>query len=64
MGLRQFYAIFQMNWGGLHEIAHGYQGMLGNGTLGLGETSNNFFALYIQRNKNIYTSPNLLNGMV
>ena len=64
VGLRAFYAIFQMNWGGLHEIAHGYQGIMGGGTLGLNETSNNFFALYIQRNKEIYTSPNLLSEMV
>jgi hypothetical protein len=27
---QNMYAFFQRNWGGFHEIAHGYQGTLGN----------------------------------
>ncbi len=48
-------AFYQMNWGGLHELAHGYQGHLGSGTMGLGETSNNFLGHYIQMDKTLYT---------
>lgn len=55
-GLRgQMYAFFQMNWGGLHEIAHGYQGGLGSGSMGLGEVSNNILGYYIQNDPQIYT---------
>ncbi len=49
------FAFFQMNWGGLHEIAHGYQGHLGSGSMGLGETSNNILGHYIQTDKTLYT---------
>ncbi len=51
------YSFFQMNWGGLHELAHGYQGNLGKGNMGLGETSNNILGHYIQIDKNIYFYP-------
>ncbi len=55
-GLRgQMYAFFQMNWGGLHEIAHGYQGGLGGGSMGLGEVSNNILGYYIQCDQSLYT---------
>lgn len=55
-GLRgQMYAFFQMNWGGLHEIAHGYQGGLGGGSMGLGEVSNNILGYYIQLDEQLYT---------
>lgn len=47
--------IFEMNWGGLHELAHGYQGDFGKGAMGLGEVGNNILGYYIQNNKNIYT---------
>ena len=49
------YSFFEMNWGGLHELAHGYQGELGRGEMGLGETSNNILGHYIQMNKDIYS---------
>ena len=45
---------FEMNWGGLHEFAHGYQGSLGKGEMGLGEVSNNIIGRYIQLDKDIY----------
>ena len=47
-------AFFQMNWGGLHELAHGYQGTLGKGAMGLGEVSNNILGYYIQTDKTLY----------
>jgi hypothetical protein len=47
-------SFFQVNWGGLHEIAHGYQGSLGQGIMNLGETSNNIYGYYIQSDKSIY----------
>lgn len=47
-------AFFEMNWGGLHEFAHGYQGSLGRGVMGLGEVSNNIIGYYIQQDKDIY----------
>ena len=50
----QMYAFFQMNWGGLHEIAHGYQGGLGGGSMGLGEVSNNILGYYIQQDESLY----------
>lgn len=46
-------SFFEANWGGLHEMGHGYQGILGN-YLGLGEVSNNIFAYYVQTDSNIY----------
>ena len=51
------FTIFERNWGGLHETGHGYQGPFGNGSqMNLGETSNNVFAVYVQRDKSIYTA--------
>ncbi len=50
-------SFFQMNWGGLHEIAHGYQGYLGKGKMDLGETGNNILGHYIQIDKSIYFHP-------
>ncbi len=50
-------AFFQMNWGGLHELAHGYQGNLGKGEMGLGEVGNNIIGHYIQIDKDIYFHP-------
>lgn len=50
-------SFFQMNWGGLHELAHGYQGNFGKGQMGLGETSNNILGHYIQIDKSIYFHP-------
>lgn len=47
-------AFFEMNWGGLHEFAHGYQGSLGRGAMELGEVSNNIIGYYIQQDKDIY----------
>ncbi len=44
-----------MGWGTLHEIAHGYQGYLGKGTMDLLEVSNNILCHYIQMDKDIYT---------
>ena len=53
------YTIFERNWGGLHETGHGYQGPFGNGSqMNLGETSNNVFAVYVQRDKTIYQANN------
>ncbi|MBR5577768.1 MAG: M60 family metallopeptidase, partial [Lachnospiraceae bacterium] len=48
---------FEMNWGGLHEFAHGYQGTLGKGVMNLGEVSNNIIGRYIQLDKEIYFHP-------
>ena len=47
-------SFFEMNWGGLHELAHGYQGSLGKGEMQLGEVSNNIIGHYIQIDKSIY----------
>lgn len=47
-------SFFEMNWGGLHELAHGYQGSLGKGAMQLGEVANNIIGYYIQIDKNIY----------
>lgn len=52
-------ALFQYGWGTLHEIAHGYQGLLGRGnakneSLYLNETGNNILAHYVQIDKEIY----------
>ena len=47
-------SFFEMNWGGLHELAHGYQGSLGKGEMLLGEVANNILGHYIQTDKNIY----------
>lgn len=53
------FTIFERNWGGLHETGHGYQGPFGNGSqMNLGETSNNVFAVYVQRDKTIYQADN------
>nr|MDE5978046.1 M60 family metallopeptidase [Turicibacter sp.] len=41
-------SFFQRNWGGLHEIAHGYQGTLGSKGMQLGEVSNNILGWYFQ----------------
>ncbi len=45
---------FYLGWATLHEIAHGYQGYLGKGTMGLGEVSNNIIGHYIQLDRSIY----------
>lgn len=44
------WSMFQVGWGGLHEVGHGYQGNLGGGGLGmpLGEVGVNIFGYYIQ----------------
>ena len=47
-------SFFEANWGGLHEVGHGYQGGLKSGTMALGEISNNFLAYEIQHDKEIY----------
>ena len=47
-------SFFEMNWGGLHELAHGYQGSLGKGKMQLGEVANNIIGHYIQIDKSIY----------
>ncbi len=44
-------SLFEQNWGGLHEVGHGYQGSLGSTGMGLGEVSNNILGHYIQINK-------------
>ena len=41
-------SFFQRNWGGLHEIAHGYQGSLGSNGMALGEVSNNILGWFFQ----------------
>ena len=50
-------SFFEMNWGGLHELAHGYQGTLGKGEMLLGEVANNILGHYIQIDKSIYFHP-------
>ena len=50
-------SFFEMNWGGLHELAHGYQGSLGKGEMQLGEVANNILGYYIQTDKSIYFHP-------
>ena len=48
-------SFFERNWGGLHELAHGYQGSFGgNNDLSLGEVSNNILGHYVQIDKTIY----------
>ena len=47
-------SFFEMNWGGLHELGHGYQGSLGKGEMLLGEVGNNILGYYIQIDKSIY----------
>ncbi|MGL9915190.1 hypothetical protein IGI95_002675 [Enterococcus sp. DIV0784] len=47
-------SFFEPNWGGLHEVGHGYQGGLSQGSMNLGEVSNNFFGYAIQHDKDIY----------
>ena len=48
-------SFFEMNWGGLHEVGHGYQGSLAHSGMELGEVSNNIVGHYVQIDKNIYT---------
>lgn len=48
-------AIWGMEWAGLHEIAHGYQGVFGTGSMALNEVGNNILAYYIETDKEIYT---------
>ncbi len=43
-------SLFEQNWGGLHEVGHGYQGSLGSTGMGLGEVSNNILGHYVQMN--------------
>lgn len=45
-------SFFEMNWGGLHEVGHGYQGSLKN-DLEQGEVSNNILGYYVQKNKEL-----------
>lgn len=47
-------SIFEVNWGGLHEVGHGYQGSLAHSGMELGEVSNNILGHYVQINKDIY----------
>jgi hypothetical protein len=47
-------SFFEMNWGGLHEIAHGYQGYFGKGVMNLGEVANNIIGHYIQTDTSIF----------
>ena len=47
-------SFFEMNWGGLHELGHGYQGSLGKGEMLLGEVGNNILGHYIQIDKSIF----------
>lgn len=47
-------SFYEMNWGGLHELGHGYQGRFGQGKMFLNETSNNIFAHYIQQTPSVY----------
>lgn len=49
-------SFFEVNWGGLHEIAHGYQGSLAN-TLNQSEVSNNILGYYVQTNRDITPYP-------
>lgn len=42
-------SFFQYNWGGLHEVAHGYQGGLKSG-INLSEVSNNILGWFTQYN--------------
>ena len=48
-------SFFEVNWGGLHEVGHGYQGSLAHTGMELGEVSNNILGHYVQINKDIYT---------
>ncbi len=48
-------SFFEMNWGGLHEVGHGYQGSLAHSGMELGEVSNNIMGHYVQIDRNIYT---------
>lgn len=49
-------SFFEVNWGGLHEVGHGYQGSLAN-DLQQGEVSNNILGYYVQMNKSFYPYP-------
>lgn len=48
------FSFFYANWGGLHEVGHGYQGSLANAGMDLGEVSNNILGHYVQMNQDIY----------
>lgn len=48
------WTIFEYNWGGLHEVGHGYQGFMNNGPMYLGEVSNNIYGYQVQHDKSIY----------
>ncbi|MCI8670318.1 MAG: DUF5011 domain-containing protein [Lachnospiraceae bacterium] len=47
-------SFFEVNWGGLHEFAHGYQGGAGKNGMPTGEVTNNILGHYVQINRNIY----------
>ncbi len=49
-------SFFEVNWGGLHEVGHGYQGSL-KADLDQGEVSNNILGHYVQMNKDFYPYP-------
>lgn len=52
------YSFFEMNWGGLHEVGHGYQGALRGSSMSLGETSNNVYGYATQHDSSIYPYKN------
>lgn len=58
--------ITHANWGSLHEIGHGYQGLfMGNSSVGLGEVWNNVFAAsyqYKYMGEDVYRSGWLYSG--
>ena len=47
---------FAVDWCGIHEFGHGYQGHLGGGggNMIMGEVGNNILGYYIQQNKELY----------
>lgn len=47
-------SIFEYNWGGLHEVGHGYQGFMNSGPMYLAEVSNNIYGYQVQHDKSIY----------
>lgn len=48
------WSIFEYNWGGLHEVGHGYQGFMNSGSMYLAEVSNNIYGYQVQHDKSIY----------
>lgn len=48
------WSIFEYNWGGLHEVGHGYQGFMSVGNMYLAEVSNNIYGYQVQHDKSIY----------